>query len=488
MRLKSCALWTACALCAAAAGISAGAARQAAPAKKIPITTGSEEARRLYLQARDLAEKLRATDAHRLYLDAAAKDPNFALAHVGAANTSGTAKEFMDAVARAVAVVDKSSAGERLVVLALDAGLKGEPATVLAHYSELVRLFPDDERAHNLLGNTYFGRQEYDRAIEQFTKATAINPSFSQPYNQLGYAYRFQERFAEAETAFKKYVELIPTDPNPYDSYAELLMKTGRFDESIKMYQRALSIDPNFIASYIGIGNDQLFQDRPEEARATFARLEKTARNLGERRQAKFWTAAAYVHEGATDKAIAELEAGLALARTAGDLASVSGDLTQIGDVLREAGRLDDALARYNEAVAVIDKAPVPPQVKEATRRTHLFEEARIAVARNDLPLARTKAAAYGKEVALKNRPFEVRQQHELAGLIALAEKQYARAGQELKQANQQDPRILYLMAVAAKGAGDAPRASALAAKAAKFNGLSFNYAYVRAKAKTIGS
>ena len=65
-------------------------------------------------------------------------------------------------------------------------------------------------------------------------KATAINPSFSTPYNQLGYAYRFLEKFPEAEDAFKKYTQLIPDDPNPYDSYAELLMKMGRFDESIK--------------------------------------------------------------------------------------------------------------------------------------------------------------------------------------------------------------------------------------------------------------
>ena len=92
-------------------------------------------------------------------------------------------------------------------------------------------------------------------------KATTINPSFSQPYNQLGYAYRFLEKFGDAETAFKKYVELIPSDPNPHDSYAELLMKMGRFDESIKAYEQALSLDRNFVASYVGIGNNHDFAE-----------------------------------------------------------------------------------------------------------------------------------------------------------------------------------------------------------------------------------
>ena len=100
-------------------------------------------------------------------------------------------------------------------------GLKGDPAGVLAHYTELVRLFPNDERARTLLGNRYFGRQEYDTAITHFVQATGINPSFSQPYNQLGYAYRFLEKFERCREAFKKYVELFPAIRIRYDWYAE---------------------------------------------------------------------------------------------------------------------------------------------------------------------------------------------------------------------------------------------------------------------------
>ena len=87
--------------------------------------------------------------------------------------------------------------------------------------------YPADERAHFLLGGAYFGRQEYDKAIAEYRKATELNPRFSPAYNLLGYAYRAVDQFGDAETAFRKYIELIPGDPNPYDSYAELLMKTG---------------------------------------------------------------------------------------------------------------------------------------------------------------------------------------------------------------------------------------------------------------------
>ena len=462
------------------------AAQDKQAADKIPITTSSAEARQLYVKGRDLAEKLRATDARRFYEQAVEKDKNFALAYVGLANTSGTTKEFIDAVTRATSLASGVSEGERHIIGGLESGLKADPAGTLKHYTELVRLFPKDERALTLLGNTYFGRQEYETAIKHYEKATSINPSFSQPYNQLGYAYRFIERFDEAEKAFKKYTQLIPGDPNPYDSYAELLLKTGRFDESIKMYEKALAIDPNFIASHIGIGNNYLAMGQPDKARTAFAKIATVARTTGEKRTARFWAAASYVHEGATDKAIAELQAGYALAEANGDAGTMSGDLTQMGDILREAGRPADALAKYEEAVTVVNKSKLPEEVKEATRRTHVFEEGRVAASRGDIATARAKLAEYTKQVAPKNRPFEVLQQHELTGMIALAEKEYAPAVQELKLANQQDPRILYLTAVALQGAGDAQGAATFAAKAAKFNGLNINYGYVRNKARKL--
>jgi tetratricopeptide (TPR) repeat protein len=480
------------ATCVAFLGLSLlalrAAAQTAASSDKIPITTSSDEARQLYLKGRDLAERLRATDAHRFYQQAVEKDGNFALAYVGLATTSGSTREFIEAATRAASLAGQVSEGERLIIRAIEAGLKGEPATVLASYTELVKRFPNDERAHTLLANTYFGRQDYETAVQHFTKATSINPSFSQPYNQLGYAYRFLERYDEAEKAFKTYTELIPNDPNPYDSYAELLMKMGRFDESIKMYEKALSIDRNFVASYIGIGNNYLAMGRPGEARTAFAKIATIARNTGERRTSHFWTAAAYVHEGATDKALSELKASYALADAEHDTGSMSGDLTQMADVLLEAGRPADALAKYNEALELVNKSQLPEEVKAATRRTHVFEEGRIAAVKKDVPRAKAKSAEYVRVIADRKRPFEVRQQHELAGMVALADKQYTQALQEFQQANQQDPRILYLAAVAAQGAGDAALASKLAERAAKFNGLSFNYAYVRNRAQKLAT
>jgi len=118
----------------------------------------------------------------------------------------------------------------------------------------------------------------------------------------------------------------------------------------------------------------------------------------------------------------------------------------------------------------------------------HIIRGLRVAVVKNDLATAKAKSAEYARQVAPKQRPFEVRQQHELAGMIALAEKDSSTAVNELQAANQQDPRILYFLALASKGAGDSGRAATFATKAANFNGLNFTYGYVRAKARKLSA
>ena len=88
--------------CAALSSVLA----QAPTADRVPITTKSDEARKLYLEGRDLLERLRATDGRRLFEQAIAKDPGFALGYVGLANTAGTNREFVDAVTKAVGLAD----------------------------------------------------------------------------------------------------------------------------------------------------------------------------------------------------------------------------------------------------------------------------------------------------------------------------------------------------------------------------------------------
>ena len=453
---------------------------------QVPITTVSDEARALYLRARDLTEKLHQTDAHALFERAVAKDKDFALAYLGLATIAPTTRDDFIALEHAVALADKVSEPERLMILGLQAGATGKPRQQNELYTQLVRRYPRDERALSLLGAFYFRQQDYAKSIELYTKAIAVNPTFGSPYNILGYAYRAVENYGESEKMFKKYIELIPDDPNPYDSYAELLMKIGQFDASIRSYKQALALDRTFVSAYIGIANDQMFSGRGDEARATLAKLLEVARNDGERRQALEWTAESFIHEQAWDRALGEIDKMIALSEATRDLAQKANDLNFRANVLLEAGRPDDAAAAFRAQLEVTDQSKIPAEVKEATHRNALYDEARVALAKHELATAKAHASAYATQVAGKQILFELRQQHELAGRIAFAESRPKIAAAELAQANQIDPRVLYLYARALADAGDVSKARVAAKKVAELNILSLNYGYVRGKAKAL--
>src|ERR1044072_9571180 len=78
-------------------------------AGKIPITTSSEEARKEFIQGRDLNEKLLVQDSIAHYDKAISLDANFAYAELNRAGVSPTGKEFFDHLKKAVSLADKAS-------------------------------------------------------------------------------------------------------------------------------------------------------------------------------------------------------------------------------------------------------------------------------------------------------------------------------------------------------------------------------------------
>src|SRR5206468_11292758 len=244
---------------------------------------------------------------------AIALDPEFAAAELARSNASPTAKEFFEHQQKAVSLADKASEGERLLILANQAGANGDAVKQKEYLEKLVTAYPNDERAHFNLGGYYFGQQELPQAVEHYRKATEIAPSYSPAYNILGYAYRQQGDYANAETAFKKYIELIPNDPNPYDSYAELLLKMGKFEDSIVQYRKALSIDPNFVNSHNGIAAALTYLGKPDDANKELQVISDKARSDGDRRTALFGMTLVDVDGGQSDMALADVDTQYAM-------------------------------------------------------------------------------------------------------------------------------------------------------------------------------
>ncbi|MFH1735292.1 MAG: tetratricopeptide repeat protein, partial [bacterium] len=347
---------------------------------KIPLTTSSQEALDLFKKGRDLQERLQFQESRQYFEQAVDKAPDFAMAWLYLSFTEATNKGFFEKLDKAVALTDKVSDGEYLWIQGTEAGINGFPMQQRKLYKKLVELYPQDERAQNLLGIHYFGQQEWEKSVAYFTRATQINPNFSQPYNQLGYAHRFLEDYNGAEIAFKRYIDLIPNDPNPYDSYAELLMKMGRFDESISYYEKALDQNPNFVASQTGIALNLNLKGDFETARARLQELFESARNDAEKRNALFAVTTSYVFEGKMENALEALQQQYEIAAATNDVGAMAGDVTTTGSVLIQMGKIKEAGEKYDAAYNLVQNSDLAPEIKDNNHRNHYYNMARVAL------------------------------------------------------------------------------------------------------------
>ena len=261
-------------------------------------------------------------------------------------------------------------------------------------------------------------------------------------------------------------------------------MKIGRYGESIENYKKALSFNPNFVASHIGIATNLNFMGKHADARKQLQTLHDMARNDGERRASYFATAVTYADEGHLDKALEQAQRLYTSNKKINDAAAMSGNLVLMGNILLEMDRLDEAMSKYKKAVQLVQESGLSTEVKENNKRISLFNVGRVAVKKRDFATAKAKSREFHKQVEAINNPNQIRLSHQLAGMIALAERDYDTAIKELQQANQQNPYNLYRMALAYEGKGDRENTKELCKNAANFNGLNnLNHAFIRTKA-----
>lgn len=83
-----------------------------------------------------------------------------------------------------------------------------------------------------------------DKLVSAATKALELDPSIAEAHALLADVYQERWRWAAAETEYKRAIELNPNDAEAHMGYAGWLMCQGRFDEAFVWAQRARAIDP----------------------------------------------------------------------------------------------------------------------------------------------------------------------------------------------------------------------------------------------------
>jgi tetratricopeptide (TPR) repeat protein len=148
-------------------------------------------------------------------------------------------------------------------------------------------------------------------------------------------------------------------------------------------------------------------------------------------------------------------------------------------------GKYDDAAKTFDRSLKLVEDSNLSPEIKNNSTLLHHFNMTAVAIAKKDMTGAKSHAVEFGKGAEATKNPAQLKQSHELAGRIALAEKDYAKAVTELQQANLQNAQNLYRLSQAYKGQGDSAKAAEYLKKTVEFNPLpALPFAFIRVKAQ----
>jgi len=213
--------------------------------------TQNTEAYRLYLQGRYYWNK-RTADGFRkaieFFQQALQRDPNYALAYAGLADTY-------------------SSLGSYHVIPSSEAAPKGEAAAKRA-----VELDETLAEGHNSLASMLFDRFDFEGAEREFRRAIELNPSYSTAHHWYGLYLAVMGRADASIAELKTARELDPFSPIINANYGFVYYQAGRYAEAIEQLRKTLELDVNFPAAHEYLGQALLETGHYSEA---IAELEK---------------------------------------------------------------------------------------------------------------------------------------------------------------------------------------------------------------------
>ncbi len=124
----------------------------------------------------------------------------------------------------------------------------------LADCNEALKYYPNCARLHHDKGIAYSDRHEPERAIEEFNKASAMQPQWSRPYFMLAQVHQNMGNSSKALVCFEECLRYEKTWIEPYRRQAEIWLYIHNYQRAISNYNQAIALS--------GTENSWLYQHR----------------------------------------------------------------------------------------------------------------------------------------------------------------------------------------------------------------------------------
>jgi tetratricopeptide (TPR) repeat protein len=97
--------------------------------------------------------------------------------------------------------------------------------------------------AYSHRGQSFMRRRAYDKAIEDYGQAIALDPRLVAAYRNRGAAYFISELYDKALPDYDAVIRLVPDEPSGYADRCSLRTMTGRLQEAKVDCDKAIDLD-----------------------------------------------------------------------------------------------------------------------------------------------------------------------------------------------------------------------------------------------------
>jgi serine/threonine protein kinase/Tfp pilus assembly protein PilF/TolB-like protein len=268
------------------------------------------------------------------YQDAIKIEPSFSLAHMGLARCylsqfritrdGKFLQKAMASAQQAVQLDDLSSEAHTVLSVVYENSKNKEKS--LEELKRASELAPFSDAAYRNLGDAYSRSGDEQEFVRAYRKAVAFNPSNLANQSALGNAYLMLGDNAKAQREFQNVIEIDPKSPIGYEGVGSVYFRQGKWKEAITQYEQALALGPD-APTYSNLGTSYSFLKRYDEA----VRMYEKAVQINANQNEELWgnLGDAYRWTGQTEKARAAYKKAIVLAEMGpnSQSASVLGDV-----------------------------------------------------------------------------------------------------------------------------------------------------------------
>jgi len=217
------------------------------------------------------------------------KDPGYALAHVGVADTYNSSGLFCysspnETFPRAKAAAHRAleidnSLGEAHASLAFAAMcFDWDWPAAEREFKRAIELNPSYAIAHNFYAVYLYAMARFDEAIMEVQRARELDPLSLMINTNVGLAHFFARRYEESIEYQKRALEMDPNFPFANAYIVLPLVMTGRYDEAIKIMRRMEPLVAEHAYVLGGFGSAYGIAGRRDDALRILDRLDELAR------------------------------------------------------------------------------------------------------------------------------------------------------------------------------------------------------------------